>query len=65
MKIDKRYRAAMRKLIDMADFDCIVDREITDAYVAITVQTGDFEETFTFLDSGSIIINRQKRGKRK
>lgn len=65
MKIDKRYRAAMRKLIDMTDFDRIIDREITEAYVAITVQTGEYEETFTFLDSGSIIINRQKRGKRK
>lgn len=63
MKIDKRYRAAMRKLIDMTDFDRIIDREITEAYVAITVQTGEHEETFTFLNSGSIIINRQK-GKR-
>lgn len=60
MKIDKRYRAALRKLIDMTDFDCIIDREITDDYVAIKVERGYNIETYTFYNEGAICIAIKK-----
>lgn len=60
MKIDKRYKAALRKLIDMTDFDHLKSREVADDYVTIIVERKYNIDTFTFYDSGTITIDIKK-----
>lgn len=60
MNINKRYKAALRKLIDMEDFDHLKSKEIADDYVTIIVERGYNIETFTFYDSGTITIDIKK-----